>query len=217
VKAQHILAEAAGAKLINAEVTQLTTGDTTKITATGTNWTFDHVLLATGGFAQHLSPVEIPLTTYARTIAFFEVTQEEARRLSNQPSLIYRFEDGRDPYLLPPIRYADGKSYLKIGGDPVDIPLSSQSDINEWFRSGGSPDVARVLTEMVMELMPDLQISAVTHGSCVTSFTPDDRPLDLQPSAALSICAGACGKGAKCSDELGRRAAKRVLARFGAA
>ncbi|MEM9716547.1 MAG: FAD-dependent oxidoreductase [Pseudomonadota bacterium] len=216
VAAQRKLAEAAGAKLIAEEVLKLnaSTGGTLE-TASG-SMAFDMILLTTGGFAQHLSPVDIPLTTYARTIAFFEVDPAEAARLQSQPSLIYRFPDGRDPYLLPPITYPDGKTYLKIGGDPVDIILESQADINDWFRSGGNPEVAEFLTDTILDIMPDLNIQAVTYGSCVTSFTPDDRPLNISPSKHLTIVAGACGKGAKCSDELGRRAAMQALDHFAA-
>lgn len=217
VAAQRKLAAAAGATLLNEEVLTLDAGDCATVTTALGKHEFDGVLLATGGFARHLSPIDIPLTTYARTIAFFEVDAEEAARLSGQPSLIYRFPDGRDPYLLPPITYPDGKTYLKIGGDPEDRVLTSQAEINDWFRSGGNKDVAEFLTEMVMELMPDLKVRKVTHSSCVTSFTPDDRPMALAPYPSLFIVAGACGKGAKCSDELGRRAAMQVLAQAGVA
>ncbi|MEO0343756.1 MAG: FAD-dependent oxidoreductase [Pseudomonadota bacterium] len=217
VAAQRKLAAKAGATLIEEEVLSLNHKDgCTIVTESGARH-FDTVLLATGGFAQHLSPVDIPLKTYARTVAFFRVSETEGHRLRAQPSLIYRFPDGRDPYLLPPIRYPDGQLYLKIGGDPEDRQLTSQAEINAWFRTDGDPQVAKFLTQTILELMPDLQIEEISHGSCVTSFTPDDRPLDLTPTSHLRIVAGACGKGAKCSDELGRRAAMKVLAPFGCA
>jgi hypothetical protein len=40
------------------------------------------------------------------------------------PSLIVHGADGIDDfYMLPPIRYPDGKIYMKIGGDPDDVRL----------------------------------------------------------------------------------------------
>ena len=95
--------------------------------------------------------------------------------------------------------------------------MDTQDEIIEWFRSGGSPAVTEHLTQMVRELMPDLNFEDVYHSSCVTSFTPDDRPTSISPDPGLLIVAGACGKGAKCSDELGRRAATQILDALGVA
>ena len=217
VAAQRILAQKAGATLRNEEVLELALGSKIRVKTESGYSAFDKVLLTTGGFARHLSPIEIPLKTYARTVAFFQISDAEADRLKGQPSLVYRFPDGRDPYLLPPIKYPDGNTYVKIGGDPEDIELDTQDEIIDWFRSGGSPQVTEHLHKMVLELMPNLKIEDVYHSSCVTSFTPDDRPTDISPEPGLHIVAGACGKGAKCSDELGRRAAMNLQEQLGGA
>jgi len=76
---------------------------------------------------------------YARTVAFFEVSAAEAARLKSMPALVY--EAPEDPYLLPPIRYPDGKIYIKLGGDPEDVRLDGPGAVGDWFRAGGDAQV----------------------------------------------------------------------------
>jgi glycine/D-amino acid oxidase-like deaminating enzyme len=77
----------------------------------------DRTLIAAGGFSNALLGMALPLTIYARTVALIEIDASEAARLAGMPSMVLRLSCGRDPYLLPPIRYPDGKTYLKVG-DP---------------------------------------------------------------------------------------------------
>jgi len=49
-------------------------------------------------------------------------------------------------YILPPIRYPDGRHYLKIGiGSTADPELRSVPDLIGWFKSAGSADNRRDL------------------------------------------------------------------------
>lgn len=70
------------------------------------------------------------------------LARAEVQRLAGMPSMRCFGPKGADPYILPPILYPDGHVWLKLGGDPVDIPLESEGDIQDWFRSGGSIAVA---------------------------------------------------------------------------
>jgi len=82
------------------------------------------------------------------------------------PSLIWIPPDGSsDPYLLPPVRYTDGKMYLKIGGHPMDLVLSSITDIKAWFRTDGGPDARDFSIDQVATLMPDLRYESVSLGN----------------------------------------------------
>jgi len=117
--------------------------------------------------------------------------------------------------LLPPIRYPDGKLYLKLGGDPEDVPLVGSDAIRDWFHLGGNIQVRDHLHAMVMDLMPDLQVERVTMDACVTTWTKDRRPEIQWLSDRVAICAGGNGAGAKCSDEMGRLGAAMVQQRTG--
>ena len=50
------------------------------------------------------------------TAAFLEVTLEEAERLKSLPNIVTHYQYGPldGTYILPPIKYPDGKIYLKV-------------------------------------------------------------------------------------------------------
>jgi sarcosine oxidase len=211
VQAQTRAAVRAGAQVIPAEVTGIDTGGSgvTLRLAEGTVQA-DTVLVATGGFTPGLLP-DLPLTVYARTVALLEVDAMEATRLAAMPSMVTMLENGRDPYILPPIRYPDGRRYLKIGGDPDDLVLRDAQDARAWFRSGGRPEVGAALAEHLHRRMPGLRAAAPVIAPCVTTFTAAGLPLIDRLDDRLCVAVAGCGKGAKCSDELGRLAADLAL------
>ncbi|GFE65477.1 NAD(P)/FAD-dependent oxidoreductase [Litoreibacter roseus] len=176
--------------------------------------TFDHVLVAGGYATDHILDRPKTLDIYARTVALFELSDTEVVRLRDMPTLVY--DTPEDPYLLPPIRYPDGKNYLKLGGDPHDVPLNDMAAVSAWFRAGGSADVRDQLEVMIRRLMPDLQIASVKMDACVTSWTHDRRPEIGHVSDRIAVCTGGNGAGAKCSDELGRLGAALIAKHAGA-
>ncbi|MEM8787661.1 MAG: FAD-dependent oxidoreductase [Pseudomonadota bacterium] len=212
VAAQTALAEAAGAAVIRAEVTALGETGSVEIETLTDRVRCDTALIATGAMADHLAPRPLGQRVYARTVAFFEVSAAQAATLDGMPSLVFRLRDGAAPYLLPPIRYPDGRYYLKLGGDPVDRTLQSAKEIGDWFRGGGEPAVRDHLERVFRRLMPSVAIRAVRMAACVTTFTPSGRPVIDWLTPRIAIASGGNGAGAKCSDELGRRAARLVIA-----
>ena len=205
VAAQTRAAARAGAQVIAARVLALDAhGDGVTIRHEAGRIEAARALVAAGAYSAALTGGAVPLTVMARTVAFFGVSETEAARLSALPPLIYLHAHGDGPYLLPPIRYPDGRWYLKMGGDPVDRALGSPEEIGDWFRSGGNPEVARDLEEQLRARMPGLRIDTTHHAACVTSFTPEDRARIGMISDRIGVATGGCGRGAKCSDELGR-------------
>jgi len=217
VAAQTVLAEKSGATLVRDYAMRITPRDSHAeiATAGGAIVTAAKVLVAAGGFTNRpgLLPEPLDLRVFGRTVTFFEVDDAEAGRLSAMPSLIYEPEDiMAGIYLLPPIRYPDGKFYLKIGGDIVDIPLPTHDDVCAWFRRGGDAANHAHLVATMRQLMPDLSIKAITNTTCVTAYTPTGYPAigwTSQPS--IAVMAGGCGAAAKSSDEIGRLGAELLL------
>ena len=173
------------------------------------------VLVAAGGFSNKpgLLPDRLDLNVYGRTVAFFEVDESEAGRLSAMPSTIYEPEDIMlGIYALPPIRYPNGKFYLKIGGDTVDIPLPEESDVRAWFRTPGDAGAREHLIRNMGALMPGLKTLAVHTESCVTSYTPTGYPaIGWTSEPWIAVMAGGCGAAAKSSDEIGRLGSELLL------
>lgn len=215
VHAQIVAAKRAGATLIRSEVTNVveTAEGVSVICIDGQTYHADKIIVACGPFskAKGLLPAPIQLTTYARTITFFEIDPEEAARLRDMPSVIYVSPDATtDIYVLPPVTYGDGKCWLKLGGGSVDVALDTVADLKDWFRADGDPDSRDALAAMLLEIMPDLRFQSITSSSCVTSYTPTKKPLICAQSDRIIALTGGNGAGAKCSDELGRLGALTV-------
>ncbi|MGV2166920.1 NAD(P)/FAD-dependent oxidoreductase [Agrobacterium sp. 16-172Ci] len=219
VKAQAILAEMAGVTLVDDIVvsTREEDGRVRVETASGAVYTADRVLVAAGGFSitKDLLPQPVALDVYARTVAFFEVDEGDLDQYAEMPSLIYEPRDTtKHIYLLPPVRYPDGKFYLKIGGDPDDKRLGSDPEIREWFRSGGRESVRDHLSEIVGSLVPSIDLLRVSMAACVVSKTQSGYPaIGFTASPKIAVLTGGNGTAAKSSDEIGRLGA--VLLRDG--
>jgi sarcosine oxidase len=216
VKAQALLAERAGATLIAETVSAVRQdGDVVAVsTVEGKTYEADRVLVAAGGFSinESLLPRRLDLKVYARTVAFFEVDQDTFDAWGSVPSLIWKWREGEDGiYLLPPVRYPDGKLYIKIGGDPDDLLLPTEPQIRAWFKTGGRESTRQRLTEIMARLMPQVDLSRSSMAACVTSFTPTGYPaIALTESNRIGVLSGGCGAAAKSSDEIGRLGAELI-------
>jgi sarcosine oxidase len=211
VRAQATIAQQQGAILVTATVDTLhqRAGYVEVRTDAGQTYRADKVLLATGGFsnAKHLLPRPLEITVHARTIVLTELNATEMARLRGMPSLIYKPRDAAGHcYILPPIRYPNGKYYLKIGGgDPDDPTLHSLAELQEWFRGTGSESAAHHLTAKLRTIVPDLCPVSLHTDSCVTTFTPTGQLyVDKLEGGRIGVAVGGNGSAAKSADEIGR-------------
>ncbi|MCD2173095.1 NAD(P)/FAD-dependent oxidoreductase [Rhizobium sp. C4] len=216
VMAQAQLAERAGATRIDAAVSSIReAGGHVVITlADGEVVEAERVLCAAGGFSiqDGLLPRPLDLKVYGRTVTFFEVSEADAAAMSAMPSMIHKAVEARgDIYMLPPIRYPDGKFYLKIGGDPDEMQLQPEQ-LGEWFRSDGRPHAREHLVARMKALVPGLNVLSVSSASCVTSYTSTGYPaIGWVVPGRIAVVTGGCGAAAKSSDEIGRLGAELVF------
>jgi sarcosine oxidase len=217
VAAQSVLSERQGAVLLGETVVTIRDGQggVRVTTAEGNTYHADKVLLAAGGFsiAEGLLPRPITMSVYARTVTFFHIPDEELAAFEGMPSLIYEPHDPRNHiYMLPPVRYPDGKVYLKIGGDPDDVRVTADQDIRAWFRSGGRDTVRDHHARIMETLVPDVDRTRISTGACVVSKTPTGYPaIALTESPRIGVLTGGCGAAAKSSDEIGRLGAELIF------
>ncbi|NTF07911.1 FAD-binding oxidoreductase [Agrobacterium rubi] len=217
VRAQIVSAEKRGVTRIDdIAVSVLEEGGVATVTtASGQVYTAEKVIVAAGGFsvAEGLLPQKLEMQVNGRTVAFFEIPDDELDRYAGMPSLIYEPADPRKHiYLLPPVRYPDGKTYLKIGGEPVDIVLNGDREIREWFRSGGSAKVRDDFADIIETLIPSIDRSRISMAACVTSYTPSGFPaIGYTASPGIAVLTGGCGAAAKSSDEIGRLGAELLV------
>jgi sarcosine oxidase len=215
VEAQSVLAEKAGATIIRRAAVSVREEDGLAIVTTddGAVYAAERVLIAAGGFSinENFLPRPIDLQVYARTVAFFEIPEEDLPAYAGMPSLIHQPDDPVDHiYLLPPVRYPDGKTYLKIGGDPDDLQLETEPELRAWFRRGGRLTTRDHLHRIIRQLVPSVAEAPISMAACVTSFTPNNYPAIGFASERIAVLTGGCGAAAKSSDEIGRLGAELV-------
>ncbi|MCD7110754.1 FAD-dependent oxidoreductase [Rhizobium sp. DKSPLA3] len=217
VAAETVCAAMAGASVISHVVTGLaeTTDGVTVTTADGAAYRAQKVLVATGGFAlsDRLLRRRLAMQVMARTVLFAEVAEADRERLSLMPSLIRNGPtEAESFYLLPPILYPDGKTYIKIGGDPDDLALGDEGAIRSWFRSGGRGEAAAHLARHLADILPDLAPVSTHFSPCVVSLTQSGYPyIGYVESDRVAVLAGGNGMAAKSCDEIGRLGASLIL------
>jgi sarcosine oxidase len=210
VRAETVLAKAAGAVVIDDTVVAVRDngGAAEVVTASGDRYTAERVLVAAGGFSNFhsLLPRPVDMRVTARTVVFFELGDRERAIFANMPSAVVFAERDEDlVYILPPVVYPDGKTYLKIGGDSEGRVFSSLGDIGDWFRSEGDPAERDHLVGIARKIMPGLEGCPISSAACVASFTRTSYPyVGFTDAPRIAVLTGGNFVAAKCSDELGR-------------
>ena len=177
----------------------------------------DQVLVAAGAYCNLSALLSRPVTIslVGRTLLFLEVNEHDLGVFSDFPSVICRGASPCDRvYFFPPIKYPDGKHYLKIGaGIDNEYPLQSREDLQAWFRSSGDSKMAKETEQTLLALIPDLPFSTTYTKTCVNYYTGTGLPFIGKTSVPrVWVAAGCNGSGAKSSDEYGLIAARAMLA-----
>ena len=184
-------------------------------TRSGQRLLAQRALIAAGGYTNTLLDKKLQLTTKSHTILLAEIPPAEAQRLRSMPALISKFDDPARPtvYMLPPIPYPDGRTYIKLGlGGHQEPLLDARRDdraLLSWFRGDGSPAAAAQLKDALHRLLPQLRVRAYHSVPCLITYTAHSRPyIDALEAGRLYVCSGGNGGAAKSSDEIGRLAAR---------
>ncbi|MCH8108592.1 MAG: FAD-binding oxidoreductase [Chloroflexi bacterium] len=223
VRAQTVAAERQGATVIRqfAHSVSLSAGYVEVTTDNGEVYRAAKVLVATGGYANtaNLLPRKLGISIDGISITLAQVGLDEAERLRDMPSVIYRTRNADGGcYLLPPIVYPDGKCYLKIGGGPFDesfrqqLDSSSSDDIRKWFQSSGTDRSRTDQCGKLTSIIPALQQQSIHTESCMVTRTPSGLPfIDMTVEGKIGVAVGGNGSAAKSSDEIGYVAAQMML------
>ena len=207
--AQQMLAVAAGA--VHVEQAATARERSSVILADGTRISGGHVVVATGPHAASdaLLPAEPAMKVWARTIAFARLSEAEGARLAMMPSVIWVPEGwDHDLYMLPPVRYPDGRLYLKIGGQLDSPRIRSAADMRDWFRGPGDPSVGMRLMAEMRRILPGLEVEAESTGPCAVVWSETGYPYIDRAGNGVTVLCGGNGASAKCGDELGRLGAR---------
>lgn len=213
VQAQLRIAEQQGAIIVRETVTTFTKHQdrVELMTDAGVSYQARQVLMAAGGYTNHLLECKLDLRPKAVTIVLAELDEAEVKRLQGLPTLIWRLADRSllaSIYATPPVRYPDGKIYFKIGGTlKAPLYLHTPEEFRAWFHSAGNQDEGNALREVMLTLLPGLRVESYQTKPCVYTVTAHNRPYIDQIDERLFVATGGCGAAAKSSNEIGRVAA----------
>ena len=211
--AQVDLAIAAGAQVFPQAARTRTGRDVTL--ADGMRLSGGHVVVATGPHvaSDGLLPRRPAMTVWARTVAFLRLSEAEGARLWRLPSCIWVPDTSWDHelYALPPVRYPDGRPYLKVGGQRDGPVIRSGAEMAAWFAGSGDAAAGRRLLRELRRILPDVEAEAERFGPCAVVWTATGYPYVDTAGDGVTVLAGGNGAAAKCGDELGRLGAIRAL------
>lgn len=168
-------------------------------------------LLTAGGYSNILLRRKLNLPTKSHTILLAEVPAEEIDRLRAMPSIISSFDhpEVESLYMLPPVQYPDGKTYIKLGPSGRDEQFFDATEDDRelalWFQSDGSALTAADLKAALHRMIPDLQVLSYQTVPCLITYSAHGNPyIDALESDRLYVTTAGNGMGAKSSDEIGR-------------
>ncbi|MCY3779047.1 MAG: FAD-dependent oxidoreductase [Chloroflexi bacterium] len=169
------------------------------------------LLLAVGGYSNTLLDRKLDLATKGHTILLAEVPPEEIGRLRAMPSIISSFEDPSvaSLYMLPPLPYPDGKTYIKLGPsgypEPYFNAVDNDSELLDWFHSDGREDIAEAMKAALHRMVPDLKVLSYHSVPCLITNSAHDNPyIDALEDGRIYLATAGNGYAAKSSDEIGR-------------
>lgn len=218
IRAQLHLARQQGATIVNDEVIQLcrATDHVTVTTRNGQTYQAEKVLLAAGAFVNGYDLLTRPLVVRVKseTIILARLAAADIARLSQMPALIYEIPSPvlADIYLLPPIPYPDGHTYLKMGCNTAsDQTLSDMEAMRHWMIQGDSDLHKAEMQAALSDLIPTLRPLSWQTKRCLVTYTAHGKPYIDQLDDHVFVAAGGNGTSAKSADTSGYLGAQLLL------
>ncbi|MFI9507300.1 NAD(P)/FAD-dependent oxidoreductase [Nocardia sp. NPDC052566] len=185
--------------------------------------TAEKVLLATGAFTNHsgLMPAATRLAMHAfgEPNLLFALDDAQRDRLASVPPVVVVDPDDTGDanmslYLLPPVRYPNGRWYLRIGPgmQPLVPQLATVREMVAWCaRQQITPRQHRFLSSAMGTMVPGLGPAVSSPACCIIEKTLTRYPYLGHLDESLAVAVGGNGHGARGSDEIGRLAAMLLL------
>ncbi len=216
IKAQLLAAENRGAHVIRDIVSRIETvaAGIAICTRSGGRILARKTLIAAGGYSNTLLRRKLDLRTKSHTILLAEIGPDEIERLRGMPAIISSFDDPAvaSLYMLPPLPYPDGKTYIKLGPSGLAEryldATENDRELSPWFQSDGSRDIADQLKRALHPMLPGLKVESYSTVPCLITNTAHGKPyIDALDDGRVTLATGGNGYAAKSSDEIGRLAA----------
>jgi sarcosine oxidase len=213
VAAQLTCAINHGATHVNDVVTSLTphTDYVALTTHAGNEYRAQHVIVAAGAYGGlcGLLPTPIAHTIKSEIVTLGEVHAETVAALAAMPSMMVDCQSPiiEDAYLTPPVRYPDGKWYIKLGSNSIyDQLFDSQAALTQWIRSGDRSATHDAQIALLNELFATIEWQSFTSLPCVITRTPTGVPEITRVHQRVTAVVGCNGSLAKSGSVVGKLA-----------
>jgi len=174
-------------------------------------------IVASGAFAagSDLLPVPVALKAKSEVYAMAELDDHQAADLDTMPCINRTINHPQlaDLYVLPPIRYPDGRTYLKAGANTmIDQWLPDPAAVRAWYDHGNDDGPLPALRQVLTGLLPGIRIRAWRTRRCADAYTAHRHPyIDILEPGRLTIALGGNGRGAQAADAVGQLTADLAL------
>ncbi len=216
IEAQHRAAKRAGALVARDTVIAIRPADGgyEVLTAAGRTHQARQVLIAAGAYANRLLPEPLAMSVRPEAVLLAEVADGDLGRLGSMPSIIYLLDHDEldDVYVVPPMRYPDGRHYVKIGGSNRRAAvLGDEPAMNQWMQQDHADGRLPPLREVLTALLPDVALSGWTTKPCLIGDTASGLPYIDRLDNGCTVAFGGNGHAAKSADAIGSLAAELAL------
>jgi sarcosine oxidase len=177
----------------------------------------DAAIVASGAFAagSDLLPVPVALRAKSEVYVMAEVDDQQAARLEAMPCINRTIDHPQlaDLYVLPPIRYPDGRAYLKVGANTlIDHWLPDPAAVRAWYDHGDDGGPLPSFREVLTDLLPGVRVRSWHTRRCADAYTAHRHPyIDVLDPGRVIIALGGNGRGAQAADAVGRLTADLAL------
>ncbi|GHK03378.1 sarcosine oxidase [Streptomyces sp. Y2F8-2] len=212
VSAAVAAAQANGATVLqNTPVDSITETDHGVVVASGDRtWTFEKVIVASGGWSRRLMPDHLKAVTETQRIVLTWFIAQDATQFSpeNFPAFSRWYED-RSLYGAPAV---DGVTVKASVDGPLSGRARATPDPDSVSRELTREEIEKV-TEIVTEFFPGLTPTIVRSDAFPDLFTEDRHPLLgwLDENSRVYCATGFSGKGFKMATGYGHIAAHEAL------
>jgi sarcosine oxidase len=208
VTAAVAAAEANGATVrSNTPIDSITeTGDGVVITSGDQSWTFENVIVSSGGWSQRLMPDYLKAATETKRCFLTWFVARNASDFSPEKFPVFiRISGDRSMYGAPAVDGATVKATLDGRGSPTPQADSVPRDLT-------SAEVSETM-ETVTEFFPGLFPNIVRSDAFPDLFTSDGNPLigHLNDQGKIYVATGFSGQGFKMATGFGEIAAHEAL------
>jgi sarcosine oxidase len=174
-------------------------------------------IVASGAFAagSDLLPVPVALRAKSEIYVMAELDDQQAAELDAMPCINRTIDHPElaDLYVLPPIRYLDGRTYLKVGANTmIDHWLPGPAAVRAWYDHGNDDGSLPAFREALTSLLPGVRVRTWHTRRCADAYTAHGQPyIDILEPGRLTIALGGNGRGAQAADAIGQLTAGLAL------